>query len=339
MTLISYASAPDIPAVKGRGFISRYLREMSVAAAYAALLLTLFFIRPAFFQSHAGSQSQFGLTWVSAAPILVAAVGMTLVIISRHIDISIGSQFSVCGIIAGSLAVRHVPAPGIIVGTLAAGAIMGAINGGLVAGMGLPSIVVTLATMVILRGALTWITQGATVLLPASFQWFGASQRVGQGLMIGIALVIFAAFAWALRWLRAGRAVYAVGSDQEAARLAGVRPGRVVFAVFVIMGVLTGAAALLNAMQFITIYPSAGKDLELAVIAAVVVGGAAITGGRGTLLGTLLGVALLATIGPALGYFHAQSKWAGPEWAKAIQGLIILFAVASDGLSKGRRNE
>ena len=88
-------------------------------------------------------------------------------------------------------------------------------------------------------------------------------------------------------------------------------------------------------MQFITIYPSAGKDMELAVIAAVVVGGTAITGGRGTLVGTLIGVVLLATIGPALGYFHAQSKYLGPWWAKAIQGAIILLAVASDGL--GRR--
>ncbi|HZK80892.1 MAG TPA: ABC transporter permease [Humisphaera sp.] len=339
MSMLSYASPAPTPIVAGRGFFSRYLREISVAAAYAALLLTLFYIRPAFFQSRFGSQSQFALTWVSAAPILVAAVGMTLVIIARHIDISIGSQFSVCGIVAGMLAVHHVPAPGIVVGTLAAGALMGAINGGLVAGMGLPSIVVTLATMVILRGALTWITQGATVHLPDSFQWFGKSQSVGQGRMIGVALLVFVAFGWALRWLRAGRAVYAVGSDEEAARLAGVRPKRVVFAVFVIMGILTGVAALLNAMQFITIYPSAGKDLELAVIAAVVVGGVAITGGRGTLIGTLLGVALLTTIGPALGYFHAQSKWAGPEWAKAIQGLIILLAVATDGLSKRQRNE
>ncbi len=91
-------------------------------------------------------------------------------------------------------------------------------------------------------------------------------------------------------------------------------------------------------MQFITIYPRRGKDMELAVIAAVVVGGVAITGGRGTLIGTLLGVALLATIGPALGYFHAQSKWAGPEWAKAIQGLIILLAVATDGLQRRANN-
>jgi rhamnose transport system permease protein len=339
MTAIPHAAPSGAPIVSGRGFFSRYLREISVAVAYGALLFTLFHIRPVFFQSRGSAQSQFQMTWVSAAPILVMAVGMTLVIIARQIDISIGSQFSVCGVVAGMLFQHHFPAPEIILGTFAAGALMGAINGVLVAGMGLPSIVVTLATMVILRGALTWITQGATILVSESFQWFGKGQQIGQQSMIGIALVIFIAFAWSMRWLRAGRAVYAVGSDQEAARLAGVKPKRVVFTVFVMMGVLTAAAALLNAMQFITIYPSAGKDMELQVIAAVVVGGAAITGGRGALVGTLFGVALLTTIGPALGYFHAQSKWAGPEWAKAIQGLIILLAVATDGLSKGQRSE
>ena len=204
-------------------------------------------------------------------------------------------------------------------------------------GLGMPSIVVTLATLVIIRGALSWATQGATVLLPASFQWFGLSQVAGQALMIVVALGVFGFFGWMLRWMSAGRAVYAVGSDQEAARLAGIRPPRVVFNVFVLMGLLTAIAAMLNAMQFITIYPSAGRDMELAVIAAVVIGGTAITGGRGTIVGTLLAVMLLATIAPGAGHFHAQSKYLGPWWAKAIQGSIILLAVATDGLQR-RRN-
>ncbi|HET6247416.1 MAG TPA: ABC transporter permease [Tepidisphaeraceae bacterium] len=331
MSVISYA--PVIPR-GGGGFFSRYLREISVAGVYLLLLLLLGIFRPTFFFSRNTAQSQFLLTWVSAAPMLVLAVGMTLVILARHIDISIGSQFSVCGIVAGWLAVKHVPVPGVVLGTIAAGALMGAVNGFFIAGMGMPSIVVTLATLVIIRGALTWITQGATVELPGSFQWFGLSQGMGQAMMIGVALLVFGFFAWMLRWLSAGRAVYAVGSDQEAARLAGIRPRRVVFSVFVLMGALTAVAAMLNAMQFITIYPTAGKDLELAVIAAVVVGGTAITGGRGTLAGTLIGVVLLVTIAPALGYFHAQSKYFGPSWAKAIQGAILLLAVASDSLSR-----
>jgi rhamnose transport system permease protein len=323
MSTLPYAGPATHAIGKGGGFFRRHLREISVTGAYLALLLALAVFRPSFFHS------QFRATAVSAAPILVAAVGMTLVILARHIDISIGSQFSVCGIVAGSLAARGFPIPMVLLGTLAAGAIMGAVNGWLVAGMGLPSIVVTLATMVVLRGSLIWASDGAAVRMPAGFQWFGFSQSVGQASVVIAALVVFAAFAWSLRWLGAGRTIYAVGSDEEAARLAGIRPQRVVFFVFVLMGALTGLAALLNAAQFVMIYPNAGEGLELQVIAAVVVGGTAISGGRGTLAGTLIGVALLSTIGPALVFFHTPS-----QWAKAIQGLIILLAVSTDALAR-----
>ena len=147
--------------------------------------------------------------------------------------------------------------------------------------------------------------------------------------MVGTALVIFLLFAAGLRWLAGGRAIYAVGSDREAARLAGIRPRRVIFSVFVLMGALSALAALLNTARFALVYPNTGEGLELQTIAAVVIGGTAISGGLGQLIGSLIGVALLVTIGPALLFFHAHS-----EWAKAIQGLIILLAVASDGISR-----
>lgn len=327
MTTAQPASA-DSRVWISHGFFHRNLRETSVAVAYLLLLAILAVFHPAFFRA------EFRETWVSAAAVLVAAVGMTLVILAREIDISIGSQFSACGIIAGTLAQARLPMPLVLAGTIGAGGVMGAINGGLVAGLRLPSIVVTLATMVIIRGALLWNTQGAATHLPAGFQWFGASQATGQMLIVLIALIIFAFFAWALKWLAAGRAVYAVGSDAEAARLAGIRPRRVVLWVFVIMGMLTGLASLLNASQFVMIYPNSGEGLELQVIAAVVVGGTAISGGRGTLIGTLLGVALLTTIGPALVFVHAHVNALGSQWAKAIQGLVILAAVSSDALAR-----
>ena len=140
-----------------------------------------------------------------------------------------------------------------------------------------------------------------------------------------ISLVVLACFTWALRNLAAGRAVYAVGSDAEAARLAGVEPAQVTFFIFVLMGALVGLAALLNAVRFSTVPSNAGLGLELKVIAAVVVGGTAITGGRGRLIGTLVGVALLGTIGPALTFVGIN-----PFWEKAIQGAVILAALASD---------
>jgi rhamnose transport system permease protein len=302
--------------------IGRYKRELSVAAAYAALLLILLIFAPSFFGR------EFGDNWIASAPVLVAAVGMTLVILARHIDISIGSQFCICGVLAGVLSKTGMPMPLVVVCTLLAGAMMGALNGGLVAGLGLPSIVVTLATMVILRESLRWVQQGESVRdLPPSFQWFGQSQFAGECLIIAIALVVFLVFAWAMRWVMAGRAVYAVGSDQEAARLAGIHPARVAYGVFVLMGVLTALAAMLRAVRFAQVDPNSGTGLELQTIAAVVVGGTAISGGRGTMLGTLIGVALLGTIGAALGFLSGQA-----QWDRAIQGAIILIAVASDGL-------
>src|SRR5881227_3481590 len=211
--------------------IARHLRELSVAAAYAALLLVLSVAAPSFFRE------QFRATLVASAPVLVAAVGMTLVILARQIDISIGSQFSICGVVAGLLAKQGLPMPLVAAGTLLAGAAMGAVNGAFVAGMGLPSIVVTLATMVTLRESLRWAREGEFVRdLPPGFQWFGLPQLDGQWLIIGVALAAFVVFAWGLRNLAAGRAVYATGSDPEAARLAGVRPRRVVFGTFVLMG-------------------------------------------------------------------------------------------------------
>jgi rhamnose transport system permease protein len=119
--------------------------------------------------------------------------------------------------------------------------------------------------------------------------------------------------------------VYAVGADAEAARLAGVERAAVLGGVYTAAGALVGLAALLNAVRFTAVPSNAGVGLELKAVAAVVVGGTAITGGRGTLLGTLIGVALLATVGPALTFLGVN-----PFWEQAVQGLIILAALASD---------
>jgi rhamnose transport system permease protein len=311
-----------------RGGRTRSLREWSVAAAYGLLLVALAFLAPAFFRP----DYLRGLL-VAKSTVLIVAVGMTLVIVARQIDISVGSQFSVCGVIAGLLAKGGWPMPVVAAGTVACGALMGACNGGLVAVVGLPSIVVTLATMAIFRETLRWAREGEFVLgLPDDFQWFGLGQLTGQWTVILTAAAFFLVAAWCLRSLAGGRAVYAVGSDAEAARLAGMRPRLVVFSVFTAMGAITGLAALLGAIQFGVVDPNAGAGLELQVIAAAVVGGTAISGGRGTLFGTLVGVALLGTIGPALVFLNAE-----PQWEKAVQGLIILAAVATDAFEGRRR--
>jgi rhamnose transport system permease protein len=263
---------------------------------------------------------------INNAPALILAIGMTLVILVGQIDISIGSQFAVCSLAAGVLAKTGIPLPLLVVGVLLIGSLMGALNGALIGRLRLPSIIVTLAMLVLWRDGLRWITEGAWVQdLPGNFQWFGLSQQLGELVIVGVAALLFAVFAWSLRNLVIGRKLYAVGSDTEAARLAGIDTPKVVFGVFVVMGALTGVAAFLNAIRFSSIPGNTGVGLELKAIAAVVVGGAAISGGRATLVGTLVGVALLGTIGTALTFLGIN-----PFWEKAIQGAIILVALVSD---------
>jgi rhamnose transport system permease protein len=305
--------------------LSTHRREASVGLAAVALLAVLAAVAPAFFRL-----ANLRDLLTGNAPILVAAIGMTLVILARQIDISIGSQFAICGVVAGLLAKEGVPMPVVAVGAMAAGALLGGFNGWLVAFLGLPSIVVTVATMVMLREGLRWATEGVWVQdLPEGFQWLGLGQEAGRIAIPLAAVLVFLAFAWGLRNVAAGRAVYATGSDAEAARLAGMRPKRVVFGVFVAMGALTGLASLLTAIQFIDVQTNAGVGLELRVIAAVVVGGTAISGGRGSLVGTLLGVVLLGLVGPALTFLGTQAYW-----DRALQGLIILLAVSADAFER-----
>ena len=301
--------------------LNRYKRELSASLAYAVLLAAVGIIAPSFF-----SATNLRDLALNNAPVLLVAVGMTLVILVAQIDISVGSQFAVATVAAGALAKAGVPVPLLLPLLMLIGAAMGAVNGLLIGTLRLPSIIVTLAMLVAWRDALRWTTGGEWVQnLPANFQWFGLGQTLGQWLIVLAALLVLACFIWALRNLAAGRRVYAVGSDAEAARLAGVEPGQVTFGVFVLMGALVGLASLLNAVRFSTVPSNAGLGLELKAIAAVVVGGTAITGGRGTMLGTLIGVALLGTIGTALTFAGIN-----PFWEKAIQGAIILAALASD---------
>jgi rhamnose transport system permease protein len=238
----------------------------------------------------------------------------------------VASQFAVCSVAAGWLARSGVPLLLALLAAVAIGAVLGSLNGLLVARWKIPSIVVTLAALVIWRDGLRWITEGAWVQdLPENFQWFGLGQTAGQWVIALSTVLIALIFFWVLRRLPAGRAIFAVGSDAEAARLAGIDPRRVVFAVFVLMGAITGLAAVLNAVRFAVVPGNPGAGLEMKAIAAVVVGGTAITGGRGSVVGTLIGVALLGTVGTALTFLGVN-----PFWEKAIQGAIILAALVSD---------
>ncbi len=302
-------------------------REIGVGLLVSAILAVLAFTHPDFFRGE--NLRDIAL---ANAPVLIAAIGTTIVILAGEIDISIGSQFAVLSILAGILAKAGLPAPAVLVCAAAAGAVLGGVNGALVALAGIPSIIVTLATMMIWREGLRWVTEGAWVQgLPDAFQWFGLSQGAG-GLMILLgAAAIFAAASWALENIPAGRMVYATGSDREAARLAGLHPRTVLLVVFALNGALAGIAAVASAVRFQDVPANAGIGLELKCITAAVIGGTAITGGKGSLWGTLLGVVLLGIV--ATGMIFAGVS---PYWERAIEGAIIIAAVCSERIANAK---
>jgi rhamnose transport system permease protein len=302
--------------------VKHHFRELSVALALGVLLSFIAVAAPGFYQP----QPLLSLL-TREAPTLVVACGMAFVLICRQIDISVGSQFAVCSVSAGLLAAMNYPLAVVLPVSIALGGLLGAINGVLVAGLRLPSIVVTLAVMVTWREGLRWLRQGQFVNLPDGVQWFGLRQSTGQWSLIAIAVGMLLLLALSMKHLAAGRFVYAVGSDAEAARLAGIRPQLTTFCVFILVGSLTGLAAVMNVVQSPQVDPKSGSGLELKAIAAAVVGGVAVSGGRGTLWGVFIGLLLLACVSPALTHLHVE-----PYWEKAIQGAIILLAVVADGL-------
>jgi rhamnose transport system permease protein len=302
-------------------------REISLLMVIAALSLVLAALTPGYF-----ARENLSDLFLGNMPVLIVAIGTTLVILTGNIDISVGSVFAICGVVAGVAAKGSGSVAVAGLAACAAGAALGALNGSLVAYLKIPSIVVTLATMVALRDALRWSTQGAWVQdLPRGFQWFGLPQSGYPFIACAIVIVLLVTMAWIMGNVAVGRAVYATGSNETAARLAGLDTARVKFAVFIVAGALTGLAALLNSVRFNQIPSNAGIGLEMKVIAAAVVGGTAIRGGAGSLAGTLLGVILLGAIGPALTFLGVSAYW-----ERALQGAIILAAVAVDAVRERR---
>lgn len=308
--------------------LKTWSREIGVAATIALLYTALFFSGRTYF-----SAENFADLFLANLPVLIVSLGMLLIILTGQIDISVGSQFAVCSVVAGVAAKAGMPVVLAGAAACAAGALFGAFGGALVAFLRIPSIVVTLAMMIALRDGLRWSTQGAWIEdLPPGFHWLSLTQSRFTTAVALLAVALVAVTAASLRYLPAGRKLLATGSSEAAARIIGIRTERVVFSVFALTGALTGLAAALNAVRFHQVPSNAGLGMEMKVIAAVVVGGAAITGGSGTVIGTVLGVILLGSVGTALTFLGVSAYW-----EQAIQGAIILAAVAIN--VTGRRRE
>ncbi len=305
--------------------MNKYGREIGLIAAICLLLII-----PAFFNTGFYRLTILQGMVMDNLSVFIAAVGMTLVILVAEIDISIAAQLAVCGVVGGSLSRMGLPIILVIPATIFCGACLGLLNGFLVARLAIPSIVATLATWVLLENGLLWITNGEWIQnLRGDFQWFGLTPQHGQ--MLFVLLAVLAAFlmGWVLIKTAFGRNFYAVGCSHEAALRMKISPSRTIISAFVILGMLMGLAAIIHYCRFPSIETGGGRGLELKVIASVVVGGTAITGGRGSMFGTFLGVLLLAVVGSVLAFTPL-----GSNAEKAVQGAIILLAVIANSAFK-----
>lgn len=320
------AASYPLRGIRLRRFLSDYGQEIVVCAAIATLFIAVGAFNPRFL-----SNTNINSIFAGNAYIAVAAIGMSMVIISGHIDVSVGSLIGVIATIAGTLAVNGYP---IWVAWLAPILFAIAVNaavGALVAYSRIPSIVATLGMLSILKGGLISATAGAWITdMPADFmiaqvRIFGIPSPVYFMVILTIAAALF------MRHTDFGRAIYAVGGNSEAARAAGLNPERTVVGVFALHGLFAGIAGLLFATQLQVIQSTVPPNLELTVITASVIGGVSILGGTGTVIGSTLAAILFAAIGSALIFLNVSAYW-----LRAVLGLLILATVLAD-MARRRR--
>jgi rhamnose transport system permease protein len=294
-----------------------------------ALLIVLVVAGTAVYNHEFVSRNSIEQLLGGAALIALLGVGETLVIVTRNVDLSVGSVLGLAAYVVGDLfKYQHLPVwAGFAVGILV-GAACGAVNGFVVAVLRVPSLVVTLGMLYVIRGIDGVIVNGDRIdpqYIPGAYTAIGYKNVFGVPWLAIIVAVVVAVAGYAMRSYRASRDLYAIGSNPAAAALAGIPIHRRVFATFLLSGTLAGAAGALFLAQHTQIDNSGGVTYELTVVAAVVVGGVAIFGGSGTVVGAALGALLLNTINQAL-----VASRISAFWNQAVAGALLLAAIAFD---------
>ncbi|MEI4488285.1 ABC transporter permease [Frigidibacter sp. MR17.14] len=324
--------------------IGHMLLEGRAFFALVAIIATFSVLSPVYF-----SLSNFLIMSSHVAIFGLLAIGMLLVILNGGIDLSVGSTLGLCGVVAGFLMQGvEVPAAGVIlyppvwavvVLTLALGAAVGAVNGILIAVFRVPAFVATLGMLYVARGVALLMTNGLTynnlsgseALGNTGFDWLGFN-RIG-GVPIGVIVLAAVALAAGLMLARTafGRWLYASGGNARAAELSGVPTRRVQIAVYMLSGICAAIAGLVLSSQLTSAGPTAGTTYELTAIAAVVIGGAALTGGRGNVRGTMLGAFVIGFLSDGLVIIGVSAYW-----QTVFTGAVIVLAVLLNSLQYGR---
>jgi ribose/xylose/arabinose/galactoside ABC-type transport system permease subunit len=268
--------------------------------------------------------------------VVIAAMGMTMIILTAGIDISVGSTLAVCAITAGLLVTTAGwPLVWVVLAVLGSGLALGTVNGLGIAVLGLPAIIMTLATLKIYRGLVFQLpSKGWVTGIPESFRWLAEGQVGPLPFPVLAAVLSVAMCVLVLRYTTFGRSLYAIGNNASAAANLGIRLRLTRWLVYTLGGGLVGLSALVFAPQYRNIQTNTGELFELVVITAVVVGGTKIFGGRGTALGTVLGVALLAVIDSALNLLGTSGS---DYWERCFHGALVLLAVMTDFLGARAR--
>jgi ribose/xylose/arabinose/galactoside ABC-type transport system permease subunit len=287
----------------------------------AAMLIVLALLAPGFL-----SLANLRDIPINASHVAIAALGMFLLIVIGQIDVSVGAILAISATACGLAAKAGWSVSEIVLIATAIGGLLGFVNGALVTIFSVHSIVVTLGMLSIYRGLLIFFTGGTWVYdLPPSFGEIGQGTIVGIPNPVAVTVVLYLIAGFLLANTRIGRELFAVGSNPNAARLAGVSRVRIQMLAFILNGVLVGIASLLFASRFTVIQSNAGAGFEFAVITAVVVGGASIFGGSGSVLGTLLGALVISFATTALVFLGVSSLW-----EQALMGAFVLAAVLLD---------
>lgn len=311
-----------------------HAREASTLIALVLLLTVGAVIAPGFV-----SGNNLLTVGQQVAQIGIMAVGMTFVLINGEIDLSVGSTYALGAVTAGLLLADGTSWPIAAAAGVLAGAVAGFLNGAMTVGFGIPSFIVTLGTLSVFRGVALLMSGGSPISLSSSDGNVAQFNLLGQGYLFGIVpmqLFVFVLVALigyvVLARSRFGFNSYAVGGSAEAARLSGIHAGRVKVAAFTISGTAAGLAGVLGLSFLSYVQGVTGTGLELTVISAVIIGGAALMGGSGTMLGTVIGVVFIGVLQNVLNLNGISSFW-----QTVATGAVIIIAVAADAWL-GRRS-
>ena len=314
----------------GKKLLSKeWLIEQKSLIALLFLIVVVSFLNPNFFTVD-NILNILRQTSVNA----IIAVGMTLVILTAGIDLSVGSVLALCGAFAASLIAMEVPVFVAVPTALVAGAALGAISGIIIAKGKVQAFIATLVTMTLLRGVTMVYTDGRPISTgftdtADAFAWFGTGYALGIPVPVWLMVIVFAAAWFLLNHTRFGRYVYALGGNESATRLSGINVDRVKIGVYAICGLLAALAGIIITSRLSSAQPTAGMGYELDAIAAVVLGGTSLMGGKGRIMGTLIGALIIGFLNNALNLLDVSSYY--QMIAKAV---VILLAVLVDNKNK-----